>query len=47
MSRVAASEWELFRVTAMVFSAFAGVVATPFDPRGLPGQVADLLGWDR
>jgi CheY-like chemotaxis protein len=25
----------------------AGVLAKPFDPLGLPGQVADLLGWDR
>jgi CheY-like chemotaxis protein len=24
----------------------AGVLAKPFDPLGLPGQVADLLGWD-
>lgn len=25
----------------------AGVLAKPFDPLGLPGQVADLLGWDQ
>ncbi len=25
----------------------AGVIAKPFDPLGLPGQVADLLGWSR
>lgn len=25
----------------------AGVIAKPFDPRGLPGEVADLLGWSR
>jgi CheY-like chemotaxis protein len=25
----------------------AGVLAKPFDPLGLPIQVADLLGWDR
>ena len=25
----------------------AGVLAKPFDPLGLPGEVADLLGWDR
>jgi CheY-like chemotaxis protein len=24
----------------------AGVLAKPFDPLELPGQVADLLGWD-
>jgi CheY-like chemotaxis protein len=24
----------------------AGVLAKPFDPLGLPGQVAHLLGWD-
>lgn len=25
----------------------AGVLAKPFDPLGLPGQVADLLGWEQ
>jgi CheY-like chemotaxis protein len=25
----------------------AGVLAKPFDPLELPGQIADLLGWDR
>jgi CheY-like chemotaxis protein len=25
----------------------AGVLAKPFDPMELPGQIADLLGWDR
>jgi CheY-like chemotaxis protein len=25
----------------------AGVLAKPFDPLELPGQVANLLGWDR
>jgi len=25
----------------------AGVLAKPFDPLGLAGQVADLLGWDQ
>ena len=25
----------------------AGVLAKPFDPLALPGQVADLLGWPR
>lgn len=25
----------------------AGVLAKPFDPLGLPGAVADLLGWER
>jgi CheY-like chemotaxis protein len=25
----------------------AGVLAKPFDPLTLPGQIADLLGWDR
>lgn len=25
----------------------AGVIAKPFDPMTLPGQVADILGWDR
>jgi len=24
----------------------AGVLAKPFDPLELPGQIADLLGWD-
>lgn len=27
--------------------AVAGVLAKPFDPLALPGQVADLLGWRR
>jgi CheY-like chemotaxis protein len=25
----------------------AGVLAKPFDPLSLPGQLADLLGWDQ
>jgi CheY-like chemotaxis protein len=25
----------------------AGVLAKPFDPLELPGQIADLLGWDK
>lgn len=25
----------------------AGVLSKPFDPLSLPGQVAELLGWDR
>jgi CheY-like chemotaxis protein len=25
----------------------AGVLTKPFDPLALPGEVADLLGWDR
>ena len=25
----------------------AGVLAKPFDPLKLPGQIADLLGWDK
>jgi CheY-like chemotaxis protein len=25
----------------------AGVLAKPFDPLALPGQISDLLGWDR
>jgi hypothetical protein len=24
----------------------AGVLAKPFDPLELPGQISDLLGWD-
>jgi CheY-like chemotaxis protein len=27
--------------------AVAGVLPKPFDPLGLPGQIADLLGWHR
>lgn len=27
--------------------AVAGVLAKPFDPLALPGQIADLLGWHR
>lgn len=28
------------------FSSLAGMIAKPFDPMALPGQVADLLGWN-
>jgi CheY-like chemotaxis protein len=36
---------DLARVDTM--PGVAGVIAKPFDPMTLPGQVAAILGWDR
>jgi CheY-like chemotaxis protein len=35
---------ELARFDEM--AGVAGVIAKPFDPMALPGQVAEILGWD-